>query len=346
MPETGLLELFKFKTCLLLILFFVYQAIGFCQVYPDQQVDSVLRAGINSIILQDYTKAEKTFLNLDKKYSQLPLGKIYLAAVQIAKSYDYGEKYNESYIDSSLNSAKDQAKKMLDNKENNIWYKYFLSLSEGYLAYFKALNTDWLEALSEGTNALDDFEDILKQDKNFYEAYIAIGTFKYWKSRKTEFLDWLPGHTDEKDEGIKLLEEAIDNSSYNRYLAINSLIWIYIDQKNFSHAVILADSALTEYPGSRFFMWGLARAYEDINPEKSIEIYYEILNSLPANLNHYDEIVLKHLIAQEYVKMGENQEAINVCNEILSIKITDKYVNSKLKNRLKRVEELKTELSQ
>lgn len=342
MPGTELLELFKLRSFLLFV--FYFQAVCFCQVYPDSKVDSLLRTGINSLILQNYIQAENTFAVLNLKYSQLPFGKIYLAAVQIAKSYDYGEDYNESSIDSLLNSAKEQSEKILDENENNIWNKYFLSLSEGYYAYFKALNKDWLSALSEGANALTDFDDITKKDINFHEAYIAIGTFKYWKSRKTEFLDWLPGYKDEKINGINLLEHAIRHSTYNRYLAVNSLIWIYIDQKKNTQAVGLADSALMEYPGSRFFMWGLARAYEDINPKKSIEIYYKILNSLSHNLNHYDEIVLKHLIAQEYNKLGDKQSAIKICNEILSTKITDENLYSRLKNRLNRVKKLKMEL--
>lgn len=345
MPETEHLELFnRLKFYLTFFLVLLLQGTSICQVYPDARVDSILRKGISQIILQDYTGAEKIFTGLSINYPQLPLGKIYLAAVQIARSYDYGEDYPESYIDSLLDSAVDQSKQLLDENENNIWNKYFLSLCEGYLAYFKALNNNWLGSISAGLDALDGFDEIIKSDKNFYEAYTTLGTFKYWKSRKSEFLNWLPGYTDEKNEGIGLLKKAAEHSSYNKYLAVNSLIWIYIDQKNFSAAEELAESALKEYPGSRFFMWGFARACEETDPAKSVQVYYEILNSLPGDLNHYNEIVLKHLIAQQYHKMGKNREALKLCDDILSVKISDESVYSKLKSRLKRVEELRREL--
>jgi hypothetical protein len=346
MRETGLLVLFNsLKSFLFINLLFLSCTVSFSQVYPDYQVDSLLKKGISSIILQDYALAEKTFLNLDTEFPQLPLGKIYLAAVRIAKSYDYGEDYAESYIDSLLNSAKKQSGKLLEKDENNIWNKYFLSISEGYLSYFGALNGDWLNSLSEGVDALNGFDEIIEQDRNFYEAYIAVGTFKYWKSRKTEFLEWLPGYTDEKNEGIDLLEKAVKHFSYNKYLAVNSLIWIYIDQKKFVQAEKTAKTALEEYPGSRFFMWGLARAYEETNPPKSVKVYFEILRSLPGNLNPYNEIVLKHLIARQYQKMGKTREALKLCDDILSINITDESVHSRLKNRLKRVKKLRRELS-
>ena len=345
MRETGRLELFNYKSFLFVLLFLSFQKANFSQIYPDKSVDSVLRVGIDSIILQDYSKAENTFIKLASKYPLLPLGDLYLAAVQIAKSYDYGENYNESYIDSLLNSAKEISGRLVNKDKYNIWNKYFLAMSEGYLAYFNALNNNWLSALPEGVNSLNDFNDILKQDKNFYEALIGIGTFKYWKSRKTEFLEWLPGYTDEKKDGISLLEKAVEHSTYNKYLALNSLIWINIDQMKYSLAARIAESALREYPGSRFFMWGLARACEDINPEKSVKVYLEILNSLPPGLNHYNEIVLKYLIARQYQKMGKDSSALNLCDEILSVKINDENLYSKLKNRLKRVTELRRELS-
>lgn len=328
----------------LLIVIIVFPASGRGQTYPDPVVDSTLKYGINKIILQDYSAAEKTFSTLDSTRPELPLGKIYLAAVKIARSYDYGEDYNESLIDSILELAIEESNSLLSANGINHWNKYFLSLSEGYLAYFKALNGEWLSSLSSGTDALSDFSELASEDSNFYEAYIAIGTYKYWKSRKTEFFDWIPGYTDEREEGIRLLEKAVQHSTYNTYLAVNSLIWIYIDQKKYNKAAGLAEEVLKEYPGSRFFEWGLGRAYEEIDHHKAIDVYNKILVSLPANLNHYNEIVLKHLIAQQYAALGENKKALSLCDEILSTRLNEK-VRSKLRSRLQRVQDLKSQLS-
>ncbi len=344
MPATVRLELFDVKNVILAVLLLL-PAAGICQTYPDRAVDSALKSGISQIILQDYSSAENTFRKLDHDYTQLPLGKIYLAAVKIAKSYDYGGEYDAAVIDSLLNLAQKQSQSLINADKDSPWNKYFLSLSEGYLAYFKALNGEWLNSLSAGADALADFGELASMDENFYEAYIAIGTYKYWKSRKTEFLEWIPGYDDEKDEGIILLEKSINHPSYNTYLAINSLIWIYIDQKKYYKAAELAENALKKYPGSRFFQWGLARAYEDLDPPKAISIYRKILESLPLNLNHYNEIILKHLMAQQYTKIGENQKAIQLCNEILSIPDLNEKVRSELKARLERVKQLRTGLS-
>jgi hypothetical protein len=333
------------KTSFIFILLFILRTNSICQVYPDSEVNDYLKKGINAIILQEYSSANNIFTELNNKHHRLPLGKIYLAALQIAKSYDYGIEYNNSLIDSLLYSAKDQSKKLLDSDPNNKWNEYFLGLSEGYLAYFNAMDEDWISSFSEGVNALDDFNNVIKKDADFYDALIAIGTFKYWRSRKTEFLSWLPGYKDERKAGIKMLEEVAEHNSYNKYLAINSLIWINIDEKEYEKAAGLAESALKKYHGSRFFMWGLARAYEEINPEKSIKIYGNIITSLGEDLNNYNEVTLKHLMAQQYKKIGKKREALILCNEILSLNINEETEYPRLRKRLERVKELKMELS-
>jgi tetratricopeptide (TPR) repeat protein len=181
----------------------------------------------------------------------------------------------------------------------------------------------------------------------FYEALIAIGSYKYWKSKEMQFLGWLPFISDERDEGIKLLEKAVLHSSYNSYLAINSLIWIYIDKGDFRKSVRLSQYALLRYPGSRFFKFGLARAYEEIDLHKAIKEYYDILNSFSESEknNRCNEILLKHLIAQQYTKIGEHDIALDLCNEILNIKDLTHYEIQKMKKRLERVKNLKKELS-
>jgi len=344
MQETGLLV----RSDILLLFFFILlQTEIYSQVYPDEKVDSLLRTGIRHIVNQDYKGAEEIINLLNKEFPNLPLGKIYLAANRIAEAYDYAEDFDEEFILKRLEEAKEQSEKLIDSDNENIWYQYFLALTEGYTAYFHAINESWFSALSTGVDAISEFDKILASDKKFYEAYIAIGTFEYWKSRKMEFIDWLPFNIDSRKIGIERLKVAIDSSSYNSYLAINSLIWIYIDQNRFDDATKISEKALKEFPDSRTFKWGLARAYEEIDPSKAIALYIEILNSYPVleNGNYKNVITLKHIIAQQYVKLNDKQNALKYCNEILSIKNIPEKTADELAERLERVKSLKKELT-
>ena len=316
------------------------------QVYPVGRVDSLLQAGIKQIINQDYSGAEVFINSLHEEFPQLPLGKIYKAAIKIARAYDYREKFDDSFILQNLEEAKEQSENLIETDEENIWYKYFYALAEGYIAYFDAINGSWLSAVSTGVNSISEFEKILSLDKKFYEANIAIGTFEYWRSRKTEFMNWMPFVNDTRKAGIERLRIAIDSSSYNSYLAVNSLIWIYIDYKDYSSAIQIAKNALTNFPQSRSFKWGMARAYEEIDPRKAIGLYREILESYPEriNSNYINEVTLKHLIAQQHLKLGEGKTALRICEEILSIKNLSEYSLEVLESRLERIKVLSDEL--
>lgn len=316
------------------------------QVYPDKKVDSLLKSGIELIVAQDYNQAEKTFNKLKNNFPELPFGNIYLAANKIAEAYDYAEPFNEKFILDNLEEAKLISEKLLDENENNIWYNYFLAITEGYTAYFDALNENWLSAFSTGLNSLKSFDDCLALDNNFYESYIALGTYEYWKTRKTEFMQWLPFVDDDRDDAISKLKIAVDSSSYNSYLAINSLLWIYIDQKKYDKAKELAQNALTKFPSSRSFIWVLARAVEESDPAKAIIYYQDILKSYPEGINsRVNEITLKHIIAQRYFESGDFIKTQQICNEILSIPDLKEFELDLLGDRLERVKKMKSEVA-
>jgi tetratricopeptide (TPR) repeat protein len=339
-------HLARSKLILIILLPLVFYGKIFPQKYPDTIIDSLIDNGMKELINQDYQTAATIFENLDVKYPDLPLGKIFITAVEIAKAFDYSESIDSDSIDKNLIEAREKSKRLVETYPGNVWYRYCLGLSKGYYAYFEALNKNWFSAISNGISSESDFEKCLEIKPDFYEAYLAIGSYKYWKSRKTEFINWVPFVQNEEDIGIKDLRIAIDHPSYHRYMAIYSLIWIYIDKKQFYDAKILAELALKEFPDVRLFKWGLARAFEGIDISKSIKLYNDILISYKRikNINHCNEIILKHIIAQLYNKMNEKQKALNLCDDILSITNLSEYEKDKLNDRLSRVRELRKEL--
>lgn len=345
MQVTG--PLVRFKIIPLFIFLIVFSNLSYSQKFPDKLVHNLLKQGIQNIVNQKFDEAKINFKQLDKIHKDLPLGKIYLAATEIAESFDYEKPYDHTLITKYLEDAKKISKRRIQEDKNDIWNNYFIALAEGYSAYYEALNGNWLSAFSDGLNSVSAFDKCLTIDENFYESLIAIGTYKFWRSKKIEFIDWLPFINDEKEIGIDLLKRASQYSDYNSYLAVHSLIWIYIEQKDFLEAAKLAEKALNDYPQSRIFKWGLARAYEEIDSDKAVKIYKEILSSYPQSLksNKVNVVTLKHLIAQQLVKLKMYDEAIQLCDEILSINGFSDFERERLGNRIDRVRELKASLS-
>lgn len=339
MLETELLVRYS-----LIFLFVIKQLFG--QQFPNQKVDSLLNLGIQNILNENYGSAKKIFKLIDKDFSDLPLGKIYLAAAHIAESVDYEKSPNENYIDSILTEAQNQTEILLKSDGENLWYNYFEATIYGYRAYFNSITSNLVSAFADGVLSLHSFQNCLEIDNNFNEALIANGIYKYWKSAQTKSLNWLPFVKDEREEAIKLLETSIKHKSYNQYLGISSLIWIYIDNNESQKAVDLSKKMLEQYKNSRYFNWALARAYQDISKEKSIEIYQQILTSVEKlkNRNFYNDIVLKHKMAMLYFDLENYNKSYQLCLQILDFDIKSEEIKNRLDERLNRVLDLKNEL--
>ncbi|SRR3989339_3409 len=344
MRGTEHLVLCRSITITFLVLLLNYFA--YSQRFPNQEINRLLDVGIEYVLNQNYDLAKSKFSMLEKKYPELPFGKIYLAVVDITKAFDYGEEINSEAIAKNLDEALELSENLLENNPTDIWNHYFVALSKGYKSYLRVLNGDWLSAISSGLSSVNYFADCLELDSSFYESYVALGTFKFWKSRKLEFLEWLPFFDDESENGIRFLELALDKTSYNKNLAAISLIWVYIENKNFYRAIQIAEKELKKNPINRTYKWALARAYEDVNPKIAIQVYKELITSYQKipDQNHYHEIALKHIIAQQYAKIGEKRDALRLCDEILSFQNLTEYVREKLADRFKRVKKLQKEL--
>ncbi len=333
----------RFNSLLFVLLFLTA---SFAQEYPDKQVHSLMKTGLDYLINEEFDKAETVFNKLNQSYPALPLGNVGLTAIEIVRAYDYGLPYNKSKIEQLLDSAEIKSKLLLKKNDKDIWNNYFYALTKGYYAYYQGLTGDYLSAISAGLNSLDFFEKCLNQDPNFTEAFIALGVYKYWKSRKIDFLTWLPFVKDEKEIGKEYLKKAVKKDSYSTYLAINSLVWIYNSEKKYDEAIKLAKTALAKYPGSRFFKWGLGRALEDVDKQQAIDLYIEMLDSYKSNGkgSKINEIIIKHKMAQQYSILGNDKKALELCSEILKVNNLSDYENSRLEKRLERVKELQKSL--
>ncbi|MBW7872147.1 MAG: hypothetical protein H3C46_01805 [Ignavibacteria bacterium] len=332
------------KYTLILFTFFTIPALA--QKYPDKNIHFLLERGINFMATAKYDSAKAVFGRLEKAYPRNPFGSLYLAATEIVKCYDWGVPYNESYIAQKLANAEKLADKNLDNNNKDVWNNYAMAMVYAFQSYYDYLREAWFGVFNSGTKALKYFDKCLSIDKKFYEASSAIAIFDYWKSVKTKDFSWLPFITDNSENDLKIIERNIKYPSYHNFLIGNSLGWIYIDKKQYSKALSLCDNLLKKAPGSRILRWTKARALEEIDRKKAIEVYKQILSTFPTSSNYYyySIVMLKHRIAINYEKLKMYKEALKMCDEILAIKNFNSYDKKRLAERLKNVTTLRNSL--
>ncbi|MBZ0183540.1 MAG: tetratricopeptide repeat protein [Melioribacteraceae bacterium] len=318
------------------------------QRFPNPTVDSLLTNGIQFILLEDYNSAEKNFQSLNQQFPDLPLGNIFLAAVNISKATDYNFELNEDKLDLLFENAEEITENYKDKYGENLWYHYFVALVNGYKSYYSIEQKDYLSGMFDGIESIKSFENCLEIDKNFAEAFVIIGNYLYWKSKKTEFLEWFPFIEDNTDQGIKFLERAVEETTYSRKLAVYTLIWVYINEKRFQDAVNLSRKILDQYPNNRFVKRALASAYYYLDKEKSIEILNQIKSSLVEDnaLNGRNKIILNYRVAKLYFELKNYKKAGDICSKLLSDYAQTKTSDDVIIKRIEMTKELSEKIKE
>ncbi|MBU2508038.1 MAG: hypothetical protein KJ799_15135 [Bacteroidetes bacterium] len=343
-PDWVMLEIEHLARYSLLILLFCSTFL-FSQKYPNKSVDSALNRGLHQIVNQEFHSAKRTFENLDRNFPKLPFGKIYLCAVEITKSEAFGTEPDKVYIDSLFRSADDLIKKNFSADKKNIWSNYFSALLKGYRAYYNALQGDYFAALSEGLASISLFEECLKIDSAFYEAYTALGTYLYWKSEKTEMFTWLPFIHDEREQGIAMLRKATEHNGYNNFTASYFLIWILENEGLYAEALKVAENMVHQFPNSRFFRYGYAHLLTKSESKKAAAEFQKLLRRAKSDNDRYNQVVAIQRLAELYFASGDYEKAKNLCDEALSIDGFSEYTKSKLSYRLNKLEEIRKSLA-
>lgn len=273
----------------------------------ENPLDSLVIRGIDLILQQEYRSADSIFRSLAKNYPRHPAGDLYRAAVRQAYAIDFSVEVDRNEFDSLLESGREKARTL-----QWPWREYFLATADGYEAYERAARGDWFGGARLGYSYSGDFENIVEKDSSFYDAYVGIGTYDYWRSRKTEFLNWLPFVKDDRLLGIYLVEQGAERSTYNRFAAVSALVSILIDAERYPEVLKWSERGLASYPENRIFLWGKATALDrQKRSSEAVEAYKNLLaNILASSAPHpYDEIVCRLNLAQCQIALHDTAEA-------------------------------------
>lgn len=298
--------------------------------------------GIKATLNENYFFAEDRFKKIISSDSLNPAGYFFLGALYQAEMMDYESDFKEEEFYSLLETAIKLAQKRISCGNNNPWDYLYLGNSYGYLGVYKARKGNWWSAFRNAMEAKSAFKKAVERDSTFYEAYLGLGSYHYWTSYFTKTFAWLPFFADERERGIKELKLAAEKSLFSKAAALNALIWVYINEKDYQKAIQLAEELQKEYPEGKIFLWALATAYyEGYDWEKAIEYYNLIIKKLKNNPgeNHYNLIECKYHIAESYFNCGDFAECIKVCQEVLSYNL-DSDIKERQEDKLERIEEL------
>ncbi len=322
-----------------LLLFLNVQTVA--QYLNNSNVEYLVQSGIWSLLVNNRAEAERYSAILQKHFPRYPLSFILPVLNEMAVSEDCGRELNDVAIQRNLTKAALLSDSLLA-KEKTAENYFFSALAEGVLAYYEMEKNNLLSAFFNGLSALEKFNNCLEKSPRFAAAQVAIGSYKYWVSEKVKAISWLPLIPDEREEGIRMLQLGLRENSVLYHFGLESLIWIYIHQKEFEKAERIALQAVKTYPKSRYFIYALAHAFNSTDKSKANELFQSLIESRKRDgcLSNYWKVILLHKIAMNDEALGKFREAKMLCDEILKLELNS-FEKRKLKGRLTRVEQLK-----
>lgn len=285
-------------------------------VEHNQKIDSLLQRAVALTVTQQYAEALALTDSVIGLAPKEPVGFLFRAAVLQSRMLDYETFEDEKIFFKATGACRKLAQDKVARRPQDAWAQFFLGSALGYEAFFLGKEQKYLEALHAGWQCLQHLEAALRRDPQLYDAYLGIGTYKYYRSKLSKNFSWLPFIEDERELGISMIRQAAAKGRYSRYAAINGLCWILLAENRPEEAAALVDSVLAFFPTSRFFLWGAAEAaYRLERYEEAGNHYTQILHSLQEEqrLTPYLEIATRTRLAKVYLAANKTAAA---CREL------------------------------
>ena len=297
------------RLCGVLFLFYSVGSDMYAQHLSDSIHHALISEGIDLTLRQNYEAADSIFKIVSKRFPDHPSGYMYQAAVLQTRSMDFVLPLHREVFDSLLEIAENLSDALISTTPDSPWGYYYLATARGYDAFARVERGDWFGGFRIGLSAASQFKTCIKKDPLFYDAFAGLGTYYYWKSRKIEFLNWLPFISDDRSEGIRLLQQCSKLGSYNRFVALSALVRIFVDAGQFQQSEEAAREALSSYPMNRLFLWGLSGGFWKAGKkQEAAETYATLLNSIVTDRipNPYPELLCRLNIVSLQLALGDS----------------------------------------
>jgi len=317
----------------------------FAEADREGDVDLLIRQGVHHTVKHEYDGALACYRRITEIDPQGPTGYFYQAAVLQSRMMDLEIQDDEKEFYRLVDRTIRLARARLDRNSGDAEAYFYLGGAYGYKAFYQLRKREWLPAFSNSIKGISVLQKCLTIDPEYYDCYAGLGTYKYWRSQKLEFINWLPIVKDERELGIRLLEQAIQRGKYSKYAGISSLGWILMDYGRLDQAIATLEEGLKDYPDSRHFLWGLAKAYRKKGSiPRSNQIYRQILGSVRGEKinNHFNEISCHEMIASGLYELKEYDDALRECQQALSYSL-DRRIERMARGKIEHIRRIMAE---
>lgn len=189
-----------------------------------------------------------------------PLGYFVLGTLYQTVSEEFRTDIYRDTIAALLDRAIDMADDLKDTDSDTPDWWFIAGAARGYRAIHRAFHGDWWGAFRDGLSLTKNFKRALKIDSTFYDAYLGIGAYHYYRTIKAKNFLWLPFFSDQREQGIREVKIAIEHGTLASFNARESLLRIYFEEGRYDDVCLLADSLAPLNPEDTYCLLYHARS--------------------------------------------------------------------------------------
>jgi tetratricopeptide (TPR) repeat protein len=301
-------------------IFFLQAAIAGAQSLFSPQADSLIRRGIDYTYTSQFDSADAVFRELEEYLPGHPAPYFYQMGALQSRMMDFETRRWEQAFFQTAEKALAAGEALIRSGSADALVYFYIGSTYNYQGLYQARKGSYLSGLSNARKGAGYLEEALRMDSTLYDAYMGLGSYKYWSGRVTRYLKWIPGIRDEREKGIGMLQTAVSKGTFSRWVGTNTLAWIEYDREAYDSALSLFQEGLKRYPESRFFLWGAADTYFRMGRfREAVQAYHEVLRSvmdMPGR-NGYNEVVCRFKLIKSLMAMEAYGPALVQCNKIL-----------------------------
>jgi tetratricopeptide (TPR) repeat protein len=287
---------------------------------PD--LDSIISRGVDFIRWDKFDQGIAEFKKVIELYPDEPTGYFFVGASLQGLIDDYrNETYNDEF-EKYINLAIKKGSSKVDENPNSALEHFYLGGALGYRGIYRSFRGNWWGAFMDGGKAYSHLKEALELDPQLYDAYYGVGAYHYWKSVKSKLFWWLPFFGDERKKGIQETMIAIQKGKFANTEAANSLLRIYLEEKDYPAVLKWSEEVKKINPDNPFRLWMMAAAYIDMkNWDEAQNTFLYLLNVLKSS-PYYDpagEYECRYWLAYTNFNLGNLQSAQQELNQAIQL---------------------------
>lgn len=241
------------KSRLVLFVFFILSISLFAQV------QSLVRKGMNEAYNFQFESAEKTFNRILEIKPNSPEG--YYRIAQMHFWIFLGSRNEGEYqiFLKFADIAQQKIDAVLDKNPKDLDTKYLAANLASFRAMAQATSNQSVDAFWSSKKAVSQFEEIIKANPRYYDAYLGLGLFDYAMSFVPDFLKWavnLTGLSSDKARGFKYIKTALRKGNTVKTEAAFHLSKVYNDYlAEYDSGFVILQDLTSKYPRNGLFAY-------------------------------------------------------------------------------------------